>query len=151
MDELARLQQQGITVMEVSADGLIPAEYLTEIEALRDKLIVLTNPDVSSATDVARQLIQELEDNESIDDVVAEIWPSASRRVGITGGVAHMALRFLSSVTGPCDDPWGFYPNTESYFDYRQRIREEEVYRQTRRPPKHAVCSARRRGRKFKG
>lgn len=150
MDEIARLQQQGVTVMEVSPDGSLSDEHLTEMEALRGKLIVLTNPDISSAADVARRLISELEDNEHIDEVIDGIWPR-HKRVGIVGGMAHLSLNFLAAATGPCDDPWGFYPNTESYFDYRQRIREEEVYRQTRRPPKHAACSARRRGRKFKG
>lgn len=150
MDEIARLQQQGITVMEVLPDGSLSDEHLTEIEALRGKLIVLTNPTTTSAGEAARRIIRELEDDESIEDVIEDIWPR-NKRVAITGGIAHLSVHFLSSATGPKYDPWGFYYGTESYFDYRQRIRDEEVYRQTRRPPKKAVCSSRRRGRKFKG
>lgn len=113
-------------------------------------VIVLGNPNVS---DVTRRLLAELEKYEPIDDVVRDIWPEQHkppRRVGLVGGAVHMAIEFLSAAHGPNGMMW-HYPQEECYFDYRQRIRDEEVARQIRRPPKKAICSSRRRGRKFKG
>lgn len=69
------------------------------------------------------------------------------KRVGFIGGLVQAGLSALH-----VNRSWNnYYGVNETYFDYRQRLRDEEVYHQTRRPPKKAICSTRRRGRKFKG
>lgn len=127
------------------------ARVITEnTKAGKSTVIVLGN---ANAGEITRRLIAELEEHESIDDVVRDIWQQErprGRRVGILGGAVHMALEFLSSAHGP-NSVMGCFLQEENYFDYRQRIREEEIARQIRRPPKKAICSSRRRGRKFKG
>lgn len=149
MDEIVRVQQQGIVDGDVVVDYSKSHELLTESESLKGRIIVLGNPGSKSAIIAAREVIEELEADPQVEkDFFGN---SRTRRVGLLGGLTHLSVHFLATSMGPREDPWGFYPNTESYFDYRQRIRDEEVYRQTRRPPKKAACSARRRGRKFKG
>lgn len=113
-------------------------------------VIVLGN---ANAGEVTRRMIAELEEHEPIDDVVRDIWPQerqVKRRVGILGGFGHLPMIVLSAAVGP---NWSsdYYGPPEDYFNYRLRIREEEVARGMRRPPKKAICSSRRRGRKFKG
>lgn len=113
-------------------------------------VLVVGNADASKVT---RRLISELEERESIDDVVRDIWSQerhVKRRVGILGGFGHLPMMVLSAAVGP---NWSsdYYGPPEDYFNYRLRIREEEVARGMRRPPKKAICSSRRRGRKFKG
>lgn len=76
------------------------------------------------------------------------------RRVGICGGTLHMGLRYAAvaaiSVLSP-GDSYLSWLTCEDYFDYRTRLRDQQVARGLRIPPKKALCSRRRRGRKFKG
>ena len=98
----------------------------------------------------ARRLLEQLRDDEPACKT-EEIWPTTrTRRVGILGGFGHLPMILLSAAVGP---NWSSdcYGPPEDYFNYRLRIREEEVARGMRRPPKKAICSTRRRGRKFKG
>lgn len=139
-----QIKNVGVEVKEVD-----PSIDLSDIVELR-KTIVLGLP--GGVEGITRDLIERLNDEELVAWKEETIWTGERRRrVGILGGTAiHMALRFLSSTNGPDSMMWN-YPQEESYFDYRQRIREEEVARGIRRPPKKAICSSRRRGRKFKG
>jgi len=100
---------------------------------------------------VTRRLIEQLNEEEDAARKTEQIWPNGrTRRVGILGGFGHLPMMVLSAAVAP---NWSSdcYGPPEDYFNYRLRIREEEVARGMRRPPKKAICSSRRRGRKFKG
>lgn len=104
----------------------------------------------AGSNDLTRLLIEQLRDEDRSPWQVETVWPNnRTRRVGIVGGLMHMALHYLSTPQGP--GGMSYNPYQEDYFNYRQRLREEEVARGMRRPPKKAICSSRRRGRKFKG
>jgi len=93
-------------------------------------------------------LLERLEAEEGIErDYFGQ--PRA-KRIGIVAGQIHAISTGMALSTGP-GYPMSFYAEPVTYFDYRQHLRDVEVDRQTRRPPKKATCSARRRGRKFKG
>lgn len=72
------------------------------------------------------------------------------RRIAVNTGLHHLALIVLATATGP-RHPYGYHPMAEDYYDYQQRIRGQQVAQGIRIPPKKAMCTTRRRGRKFKG
>lgn len=113
-------------------------------------VLVIGNADTSQVT---RRLISELQTHRDIDCVAEEVWERGrqpTRRIALFGGLNHLPVLALAATVGP---NWSTdcHQQDEGYFSYRLRIREEEVARGMRRPPKKAVCSPRRRGRKFKG
>lgn len=64
-------------------------------------------------------------------------------------GIVPLAMAACSMVMHtPRFIDWG---SDETWDDYRLRIRREQVSRDTRIPPKHARCSGRHKGRRFKG
>lgn len=106
------------------------------------------------AGEAVKRLITELEEHDDIDDVISGIWPperQVIRSRGVLGGFGHLPMLVLSAAHAGPNWSNACYAPDENYFDYRQRLRDEEVARGMRRPPKKAVCSSRRRGRKFRG
>lgn len=104
----------------------------------------------ASRDGTARRLIDSLKDDDRLAWKSEEIWPR-KRRVGVLAGFGHLPLLVLSAAAAGPNWSNACYTQDEDYFAYRQRLRDEEVARGMRRPPKKAICSSRRRGRKFKG
>lgn len=75
---------------------------------------------------------------------------SRPRRITVNTGLNHLALMVFGTASGP-RNPYSYHPLAEDYYDYQLRIRGQQVAKGIRIPPKKAMCTTRRRGRKFKG
>lgn len=142
------IEDEHVLRVDLAACGVEDAARMTLDHLAEGKSRVVVLGNAGGKDRVVQRLLEELEpEYEVVRDYFGQ---PRTKRVGVIAGQMRAISTGMALSTGP-GYPMSFYAEPVTYFDYRQHLRDEEVDRQTRRPPKKAVCSSRRRGRKFKG